>query len=1595
MNFNGTSLFVGPNVNTTSNLTVFAVVMMSGNSANNSRIVSLATPTKVDYDTFAEALALQQPSNTTAIGTGRNTASPTGGTGTFITSTDDSTTSNVPYIAVARYSASLTQTLFINGSAKATGATTGAFGYTTYGIGNYANAPSASEPFVGKISEVLIYSNALTPVQRAQVENYLYQKWAINVSSTALTHAIPYDTCNVTANYTQIGNYISYMVTTPADGTGATDAGRWYIYSVVPSWNGTNGNTVTTDTESQIRLYKPTTPGGLGATGQGNSFTLNWQSAVIWTSPTSTIIPSYFLQVAPNVVSATYPPQSFNVIGNTQTVNGFDSSAGALSISLTAITPLGYINPIYGNPATLTFTVPSGNTVSITQSTTNAETLIVTVPVRSGTAQYTWFFITGTGQGGQRTAEVSNFQGYKTNSSNYDVNVSLGYNYTISAFLTTTTSPPTPADPSAPANPNPFPAKTLNVSGITVTHDACTVTLTWLAVTGAEKYYVQTNNNGQPASGKFGQEYTTTTAVITNNGASEQFAPNEKYSYIVRAFTLSTNQFQGSLVRSCNILSEIATSSNVTMYIPTNPTATQLTLTQSFANIITSWPELTSYPQDNLADIGTPSYTISCQTFASSVTTTGTTATFGEITPGTSYLITLNTRYKGFWGATPTTTTFQTTSAAITSGPTLTSTGTAEIRVTASAAAVGFWYLLSGNIETLMNSPANAASNQITSNFSAERATTYTRQVKFVRQDTGLSVTSSPVSVSTPNLTLSIPSLTDTGLTDRKFSISLGFTGTASGAFSWVVGTPTGTTLSAGGSTTTNPTTLTYQFTNAAWSTNLSATFTSIVLSNNGFTFSYTGANPTFTPPNLAITGITLLNENSAGNLILRATNACNVTWTYPSYSTLGGGGSSTTTALSVNYGAISATGTTYSPSAALTLVFNGYTNLTSLPSFTAPTFSVGTVTFADPNNGTKIIRLTANYPTFIPGTTGGTTTPRWTFPLTTSNGGGYTELTTTGTLDPNTSPATLDYATISSAKSYAIAANAIRLSYQGISISYGSLLTASTPNISLTLSGTYSGTTITVNATNASGVVGNWSLGTITPSVLTPTQTPANPTAAPTFTIPGAVAGNTYTIPVNFNYNNGQFTSTSSASVFIPTPLGRAQITGATFLYFNANSTDPNGFNVTYTPDGFTPSVSTPAAVGCTTPVTLHQNYDNFSAILVTDSTNNANVQKGDLNANVIYRANATESRNGVLGPLSTRNVVMPGFVTDVRWGSGTTPSTAGDNGLATLSSIWISWSPISPASSISSRFTYTLYSNTGVVNRPSTTSPTGAVTGYTGLPVTTSNVQFTITASGSQTYFIGTTYTDPSGYSYYSAASSQIKFTYSSCNIPATGAGGPQTTFTEVGAKTYVLANLGAGNGGVGGAFESSFGSFYTAVFGNGLGGLGASWIYDGSATNILKSGYTILFVPGYNGYDGDDFIAESTDSGLGGSGYINGSRGTRIDPQYLQNTEIRRGGGGGGAARIWIRNPAADNATILLIDLGGGGGGGGYYGAGGGGGGTDNYAPPYDYPQYGGLGGGFNGEAGNNGSVRSGSTTGIGTVGNARPETSTCDIYYIVPG
>ena len=1102
------------------------------------------------------------------------------------------------------------------------------------------------------IAEIIHYNSNLNSLQMTQVTTYLANKWGLTMNPVfkqgpALIHAPNYS-ATVSGTYTQIGSYVSYVVLSNE----AYTTGKSYIYTVIPSWNGTNGNAVTTNTTNPIALYKPTAPGNgiLNVVGQGSTFTVNWQSSVIYTTPPVTI-PSYFVEVSPKISNTAYPYKSFNVVGNTQTVTGFDASASTLSISVTAVNPVGYSNAIYGFPSSADYIVPSGTTVSIAQSTLCAETLTVTVPQQTAGTNYMWLIAIGYGQTNAGIPSTTNVQSnrlnYNSASRNYTLNVSLGFSYTISAYLTTgSISINDGPNGSSPANGNPFPVPTLPVtaSGITVTHDACSVALSWPPVVGAEYYNVYFNPQ---TAGKFGRANipaNCNSITILSNGP-DQFGANSNYSYIIQAFTTSANRFFGSGVRGYNLQSADSVSPVVTMFVPTNPAASELTFSQQLSNLTISWPALTNYPQDNEADIGTPLYTISAGTLTCNATT-GRTATFA-ITPGTNYSIRLNTQYKGLWGVTPTIASYQTTAPNITAGPTLTDTGSATIRVTATAATVGFWYLLDGTTETLMNSPAGVASNAITSyTFPTVKATRYTRQVKFVTQDTGLSVTRTTNTVDTPDLVVSRPTTADAGAS-RRFTITLAHTGTATGAILWNVTTPMGTSF-VSGDKAANPSVLTYQFTNAAWTSGLTATFTSIDLSNDGFTFPYAttattkqyttplntiltvgggatastvtvtvigggggtatwnntrggdgavatytfegvtptstisyfvgsggvaasypgggwnsyvtiggitiyaggggggaygemgvglggggtgGANgypgnvggigntsavlngtrigtygiggggngnsgivvitmtdiPTYTAPNLAITGVTL--TNVAGNLTLAAANAYNVTWTYPSYTTLGGGGSTTTTALSVNYGAMSATGTVYSPNAALTLAYNGYTNSTSLPSFTAPNFGFGTITLADPNVGTTIMRLTATYGTYTAGTTGGSTTPQWTFPSTTSNGGPYTQLSASAPFTSPNSPATLDYSNTSSGSSYAIAANVIRLSYQGISILYGSLLTASTPTIGINtpVPVTYNGIFVTLTPTSIGNLLGNWTVSSAVSGLVGP----------------------------------------------------------------------------------------------------------------------------------------------------------------------------------------------------------------------------------------------------------------------------------------------------------------------------------------------------------------------------------------------------------------------------------------------------------------------------------------------------------------------------
>ena len=478
-------------------------------------------------------------------------------------------------------------------------------------------------------------------------------------------------------------------------------------------------------------------------------------------------------------------------------------------------------------------------------------------------------------------------------------------------------------------------------------------------------------------------------------------------------------------------------------------------------------------------------------------------------------------------------------------------------------------------------------------------------------------------------------------------------------------------------------------------------------------------------------------------------------------------------------------------------------------------------------------------------------------------------------------------------------------------------------------------------------------------------TQTPANPTAAPTITITPAIVGTTYTVPVNFSYNNGQFTSTGSTDITVTAVTGAANITAVSFTY-NGNDATPNGFNVAYTPT-FTVSPSAPVSIGCTTPLAVDQNYNNFSPrISVTDNTNNANVQKGLLVPNVLYRLNAAASVNGNLGSLSTQDAVFPGVVQNVVWGSAAGSS---DKSLATPNTIYISWTPIAPNSTIASQFTYTIYSldaNTIAPTRPSTTVPTGA-TSFTGYPCTTSNVPYSLGYDIlSYRLYVGTVYTDSAtGRKWYSAASPVISFTYGFAVYNAYG----NRKFDVANANTFVNAYAVGGGGGGGGY---GFGS----CTGGGSGGLAKLEGWRG-----LQNGDVITIDgPGAGGSAG---IAQGKPpiSGAGGNGgargdgsYTLGQQVTNSsstgDQQAASATGAGNGGGGrkvagsgiagafgpvnglaGGGGALSKLAVIRNNQDVFILAGSGGAGGGTYDGGG--------------YAQcYGGNGGGFSLVAGGDG-------------------------------
>ena len=166
--FNGTSTgYNGAITNSGNVITVFSVATLNSGTKQYGRIVSLANDTANDYLNPLYCVPFHRdpdtPQQIVAWRAGRKSEKP------------------IPNYDTAFYATSIfdntNNTMYVNGVAAASVASSGQFGITKYGIGKQVNR--LEDYWKGYISEVLIYNSALSSANQLTVERYLREKWGI------------------------------------------------------------------------------------------------------------------------------------------------------------------------------------------------------------------------------------------------------------------------------------------------------------------------------------------------------------------------------------------------------------------------------------------------------------------------------------------------------------------------------------------------------------------------------------------------------------------------------------------------------------------------------------------------------------------------------------------------------------------------------------------------------------------------------------------------------------------------------------------------------------------------------------------------------------------------------------------------------------------------------------------------------------------------------------------------------------------------------------------------------------------------------------------------------------------------------------------------------------------------------------------------------------------------------------------------------------------------------------------------------------------------------------------------------------------------
>jgi hypothetical protein len=169
------SYFTGTISNKNPTLTIFCVISMDSTSSSNARIISLGNSISDDYGS-SSYMCLIRADSTNVIRSTRAYQTPGGivdqgalpySTPNLVENLFDGTQN---YLTLQKG----------NDTTISQGTSSGNFDISSFGIGVMSN--KGATPFVGFMSEIIIYNTYLTIVQRQKIEGYLSWKWGIQAN---------------------------------------------------------------------------------------------------------------------------------------------------------------------------------------------------------------------------------------------------------------------------------------------------------------------------------------------------------------------------------------------------------------------------------------------------------------------------------------------------------------------------------------------------------------------------------------------------------------------------------------------------------------------------------------------------------------------------------------------------------------------------------------------------------------------------------------------------------------------------------------------------------------------------------------------------------------------------------------------------------------------------------------------------------------------------------------------------------------------------------------------------------------------------------------------------------------------------------------------------------------------------------------------------------------------------------------------------------------------------------------------------------------------------------------------------------------------